>query len=90
MSSASQCGSCGAVCQSGHTCGQPVAGEWGCHCTSNAECVTAGYGGGATCYTSNGSWCNCQCPTGAMSCGGLCSGGATCHDVSGQNYCSYP
>src|SRR5262249_36123876 len=90
-SSGSHCGACGVVCSGGHTCGNPVAGQWGCHCTSNAECVSDGYGSGATCYNDGtNTFCNCQCPGGATSCSGLCSGGATCHDVSGQNYCSYP
>ena len=88
--STSHCGSCGVVCGNGRACGNPVAGEYGCTCFSNAECVTDGYGSGATCYTTAvGSYCNCQCPGGALSCSGLCLGGATCHDTPGQNYCSY-
>jgi hypothetical protein len=87
----SHCGSCGIVCTNGHTCGSPGGGHYDCHCSTNAECGTAGYGSGATCYTDGtGSFCNCQCPGGASSCSGLCKGGATCHDVSGQNYCAYP
>jgi hypothetical protein len=90
-SSTSHCGSCGIVCGNGHSCSNPVSGEWGCKCSSNAECVSDGYGTGATCYTTGvGSFCNCQCANGAASCTNRCSGGATCHDVSGQNYCSYP
>jgi hypothetical protein len=87
----SHCGACGVVCGNGHQCGSPVSGQFDCHCTTNSECVSDGYGSGATCYSdASGSYCNCQCPGGAASCSGLCAGGATCHDVSGQNYCSYP
>jgi hypothetical protein len=89
VDSASNCGGCGIQCGKGFKCGSPVAGQWGCECSTNPGCVAAGYGPGATCYTLNGhSFCNCQCPDGAESCTGVCRGGGTCHDVTGQNYCS--
>jgi hypothetical protein len=79
------CSSCGVKCGSGSSCGSIGGGNYSCTCSSNAQCVTAGFGSGATCWSPSGQmYCNCQCTT-----AGCCSGGGSCSKPSGINYCHY-
>lgn len=91
VNTAQNCGSCGIACGNGSTCSNPVAGQWGCTCTTDEACAGKGYGGASTCFFVSGKgFCNCQCPGGALTCVGQCTGGSVCHDDVGQNYCAYP
>lgn len=79
------CSSCGIACPSGSSCNSIGGGNYSCTCTSNAQCVNAGFGSGATCWSPSGTmYCNCQCTT-----NNCCAGGADCYKPSGLNYCSY-
>lgn len=79
------CSSCGINCGAGSSCVGVGGGNYACTCSSNAQCVSWGFGAGATCWAPSGQMvCNCQC-TGAN----CCKGGADCYRPSGLNYCSY-